>query len=333
LQPNSAAAHSSAVKAAVRFRYGPPEVVRIVEAATPAIKENELLIRVHATTVNRTDCAARAADPFIWRLFAGLVRPRVTILGSEFAGEVEAIGGGVKSYKIGDRVFGYSGSRFGAHAEYMSIPEDGTLAIVPAGLTYVEAAPSTEGSHYALAMIRLTKIRAGQSVLVNGATGAIGSAAVQLSRNVGAGVTAVCGTQHVELVKGLGADKVIDYMVDDFTKDDQTYDVVIDAVGKSTFGRCRRLLKPRGIYVSSDVGPHWENVMFALATPLLGGKKVVFPIPKDDAAMARYFKELIESRGFKPVIDRRYPLDEIVEAYRYVESGRKTGNVVISIDG
>ena len=235
LQPIFAAAHSSGVKAAVRASYGPPEVVRVVEAQKPAIKDNELLVRVHATTVNRTDCAARAADPFIWRLFAGLVRPKLAILGNEFAGEVEAIGGGVKSFKIGDKVFGYSGSRFGAHAEYMSIPEDGTLAIIPAGLTYVEAAPSTEGSHYALAMIRKTKIGAGQNVLVYGATGAIGSAAVQLSKNVGAGVTAVCGTQHIELVKGLGADRVIDYMVEDFTKDDQKYDVVIDAVGKSTF--------------------------------------------------------------------------------------------------
>lgn len=315
----------------MRTSYGPPDVVRVVDAEKPAIKDNELLVRVHASTVNRTDCAARAADPFIWRLFAGFFKPRVTILGNEFAGEVEAIGRAVTSFKIGDRVFGYSGTRFGAHAEYMSIPEGATLAIIPDGLSYEEAAPSTEGSHYALAMIRRTKIGAGQSVLVFGATGAIGSAAVQLAKNVGAGVTAWCATQHLELVKGLGADRVIDYTVEDFTKDEQKYDVVIDAVGKSTFDRCKRLLKPGGAYVSSDVGPHWENVLFALTTPLFGGKKVVFPIPTDDAAMARWFKDLIASGGFTPVIDRRYPLDEIVEAYRYVETGQKTGNVVISI--
>jgi len=307
-------------------------VVRVVEVEKPSIADHELLVRVHASTVNRTDCAARAADPFIWRLFAGLVRPKLTILGNEFAGQVEAIGVAVTSFKVGDRVFGYCGRRFGGHAEYLSIPEDGTFAMIPSGVTYLEAAPSMEGSHYALAMIRTTKIGAGQQVLVYGATGAIGSAAVQIARTVGARVTAVCATPHLELVKGLGADRVIDSTVEDFTKDADQYDVVIDAVGKSTFGTCKRLLKPRGIYVSSDVGPRWENVVLALTTPLRGGKKVVFPIPKDDAPMAGYFKDLIESGGFRPVIDRDYALDEIVDAYRYVETGQKIGNVVIRIN-
>jgi NADPH:quinone reductase-like Zn-dependent oxidoreductase len=320
------------MNAAVHTRYGPPDVVRISEVDKPAAKDNEVLVKVHATTVNRTDSGLRAAKPFINRFFTGLRRPRVTVLGNEFAGEVEAVGRGVRSFAVGDRVFGYNGTRFGAHAEYVAMPEDGSLATMPANLTYEQAAPSTEGSHYALSLIRKAKIHSGQDVLVYGATGAIGSAAVQLLKDLGAEVTAVCGTEHVELVRGLGADRVIDYTAEDFTRDTQTYDVVLDAVGKSSFGRCRRLLKPRGIYLSSDLGPLSQNPVLALITPLLRGKKVLFPIPKDDQEMVRYFKELLESGAFKPVIDRRYRLDQIVEAYRYVETGQKIGNVVISVE-
>jgi NADPH:quinone reductase-like Zn-dependent oxidoreductase len=320
------------MKAAVHTRYGPPDVVRISEIDKPAAKDNEVLVKVHATTVNRTDSGLRAAKPFINRFFTGLRRPRVTVLGNEFAGAVEAVGGGVRSFMVGDRVFGYNGTRFGAHAEYVAMPQDGSLATMPAKVTYEEAAASTEGSHYALSLIRKAKIRRGQDVLVYGATGAIGSAAVQLLKHLGAEVTAVCDTKHLELVKGLGADRVIDYTAADFTKDQQSYDVVLDAVGKSSFGRCKRLLKPRGIYLSTDLGPLSQNPILALITPLLRGKKVMFPIPKDDQEMVRYFKELLESGAFKPVIDRRYRLDQIVEAYRYVETGQKIGNVVISVE-
>jgi NADPH:quinone reductase-like Zn-dependent oxidoreductase len=238
------------MKAAVHTRYGPPDVVRVSEVEQPAPKDNELLVRVHATTVNRTDCGLRAAEPFFVRLFTGLTRPRVTVLGNEFAGEVEAVGRGVTSFEVGDRVFGFNGSTLGGHAEYLVTPEGGLVATIPGGLTFEEAAPGTEGSHYALTMIRRSRIHEGQDVLVNGATGAIGSAAVQLLKHLGARVTAVCGTEHVELVRGLGADRVIDYTAEDFTKGEQTYDVVLDAVGKSSFGRCRRLLRPRGIYLS-----------------------------------------------------------------------------------
>jgi NADPH:quinone reductase-like Zn-dependent oxidoreductase len=320
------------MKAAVHTRYGPPEVVRVAEVEKPAAKGNEVLVRVHATTVNRTDCGLRAAKPFIVRFFTGLSRPRVTVLGNEFAGEVEAVGPGVTSFEVGDRVFGYNGSSFGAHAEYMVMPEDGLLATMPASLTYEEAAPSTEGSHYALSLIRNAKIQKGQDVLVNGTTGAIGSAAVQLLKHLGATVTAVCGSERLELVRDLGADRVIDYTAEDFTKDDQRYDVVLDAVGKSSFGRCKRLLKPGGIYLSTDLGPLSQNPVLALVTPLFGGKKVMFPIPKDEPEMVRYFKALIESGAFRPLIDRRYRLDDIVEAYRYVETGQKIGNVVISVE-
>jgi NADPH:quinone reductase-like Zn-dependent oxidoreductase len=320
------------MRAAVQTRYGPPEVVRISEVEKPTIKDDEVLVKVQATTVNRTDCACRAARPFFMRFFTGLTRPRATVLGNEFAGVVEAVSSGVTSFKVGDRVFGYNEGPFGAHAEYMSIPEDGSLATMPANVTYEEAAASTEGSHYALSHIRAAKIQSGQDVLVNGATGAIGSAAVQLLKSLGANVTAVCDTDNVELVRGLGADRVIDYRAEDFTKDEQTYDVVLDSVGKSSFSRCKRLLKPGGIYISSELGPLAQNPFLALIAPLRGGKKVMFPIPKHDQEMVGYFKELIESGEFKPVIDRRYPLDQIVEAYRYVETGQKIGIVVISLE-
>jgi NADPH:quinone reductase-like Zn-dependent oxidoreductase len=320
------------MKAAVHTSYGPPDVVRISEVEKPTARDNEVLVKVHATTVNRTDCGLRAAKPFVNRFFTGLIRPRMTVLGNEFAGEVEAVGSGVRSFEVGDRVFGFNGASFGAHAEYLAVPEDGSVATMPANVTFEEAAASTEGSHYALGFIRKARIRSGQDVLVNGATGAIGSAAVQLLKSLGAAVTAVCDTENVELVRGLGADRVIDYTVADFTKDEQTYEVVLDAVGKSSFGRCRRLLKPRGIYLSSDLGPLSQNPILALTTPLLGGRKVMFPIPRDDQEMVRYFKELIGSGEFKPLIDRRYPLDQIVEAYRYVETGRKIGNVVIGVE-
>ncbi|HKQ02062.1 MAG TPA: NAD(P)-dependent alcohol dehydrogenase [Actinomycetes bacterium] len=320
------------MKAAVHTRYGPPDVVRISEVEKPVPKDNELLVRVHATTVNRTDCGLRAAKPFFVRLFTGLTRPRVTILGNEFAGEVEAVGRGVTSFEVGDRVFGFNGSTLGGHGEYLVTPEGGLVATIPGGLTFEEAAPGTEGSHYALSLIRRSRIHEGQDVLVNGATGAIGSAAVQLLKHLGAKVTAVCGTEHVELVRGLGADRVIDYTAEDFTKDEQTYDVVLDAVGKSSFGRCRRLLKPRGIYLSSDLGPLSQNPILALVTPLSRGKRVMFPIPRESQEMARQLRGLLESGEFRPLVDRRYRLDQIVEAYRYVEAGQKVGNVVIGVE-
>jgi NADPH:quinone reductase-like Zn-dependent oxidoreductase len=320
------------MRAAVRTSYGPPDVVRIAEVPKPTAKDNQVLVKVHATTVNRTDCGFRAGKPFFVRALTGLPRPRVTVLGTEFAGEVEAVGHSVASFAVGDRVFGFKGLPFGAHAEFMAIPQDGFLATMPAHLTFEEAAPSTEGSHYALALIRKAKVRSGQDALVNGATGAIGSAAVQLLKQLGAKVTAVCGPEHLELVKGLGADRVIDYTAQDFTRDAQRYDVVLDAVGKSSFLRCRRLLQPGGVFLSSEFGPLAQNLVLALITPLGGGKKVMLNLGRDDPRMASYFREVLESGAFRPLIDRRYRLDEIVEAYRYVETGQKVGNVVVSLE-
>jgi NADPH:quinone reductase-like Zn-dependent oxidoreductase len=320
------------MKAAVCTRYGPPEVVVISEVEKPATGANGLLVKVHATTVNRTDCAYRAARPFFMRLLTGLIRPRSTVLGTEFAGVVEAVGVGVTSFAVGDKVFGYNEGPFGAHAEYLSVPADGPVAAMPANVTCQQAAPGTEGAHYALAHIRAAKIHSGQDILVYGATGAIGSAAVQLLKSLGANVTAVCGTGHVELVRDLGAGRVIDYTAQDFTTDSQRYDAVLDSVGKSSFSQCKRLLKPRGIYISSELGPLAQNPILALIAPLHGGKKVMFPIPKHDQRMVGHLRKLIESGEFRPVIDRTYPLDQIVEAYRYVEAGQKTGNVVISLE-
>ena len=320
------------MQAAVQARYGPPEVVQIAEVDRPGIGDHEVLVQVHATTVNRTDCACRAAHPFFMRLFTGLVRPRATVLGNEYAGVVEAVGPGVTAFSVGAKVFGYNEGPFGAHAQYLAVPEDASIATMPANLTYVEAAPSTEGAHYALAQIRGAKITSGQHVLVIGATGAIGSAAVQLLKNLDVQVTAVCGPDQVDLVIGLGADRVIDYTTEDFTQDHQRYDAVLDSVGKSSFRQCRPLLKPAGIYISSELGPYAQNPFLALLSPLQRGKRVKFPIPKHDQEMMGFFRDLIASGAFKPVIDRAYPLRQIVEAYRYVETGQKIGSVVITVD-
>ena len=320
------------MKAAVHTRYGPPDIVRVVDVPTPAPGDNEVLVKVHATTVNRTDCGFRGAKPFFVRAFTGLARPRVRILGNEFAGQIQAIGSSVTSFAVGDRVFGYDDTVCGAHAQYLTIREDASLAPIPGRLTYAEAAPATEGSHYALTAIEKAKIRNGQSVLVNGGTGAIGSAAIQLLASRGVHVTAVCDTTHLDLVRRLGAERVIDRTVEDFTQDAQTYDVVFDAVGKSSFGRCRRLLEPRGVYLSTDLGPGAQNPFLALVTPVLPGKSVLFGFPRHNQAMMNYFRDLMESGLFRPVIDRSYPLAEIVAAYRYVETGQKVGNVVIVVE-
>jgi NADPH:quinone reductase-like Zn-dependent oxidoreductase len=319
------------MKAAVRTKYGPPDVVQIEEVDKPTPGDDELLIRVRATTVNRTDIGYRGGTPFPIRFFSGFPRPKVAILGTEFAGEVEAVGADVTSFESGEQVCGYCEGTFGAHAEYMTINAGRLIARIPDDSTFEEAAPSTEGSHYALGMMRRVNLQSGDDVLINGATGAIGSAAVQIAKSLGANVTAVCGTEHVDLVESLGADRVIDYQTTDFTKDEQRYELVLDAVGKSSFRRCRRLLKPRGIYISSDVGLFWHGPMLAIITPLFRGRKLVFAIPRKDPEGTRYLRGLIESGEFKPVIDRQYPLDEIVEAYRYVETGEKIGNVVITV--
>jgi NADPH:quinone reductase-like Zn-dependent oxidoreductase len=319
------------MRASINTEYGPPEVVTLMKVDKPVPQDNEVLIKVYATTVNRTDCGFRSAEYFVSRFFSGLFKPKFKTLGCEFAGEIEARGENVTSFHIGDKVFGFSGTKFGAHAEYMTLAENDAITTMPENLTFEEAAPITEGGHYALCDIRAAHVQRGQNVLVYGASGAIGSAAVQLVKYAGAKVTAVCSTKNVELLKSLGADQVIDYTTQDFTQAEQTFDFIFDAVGKSSFGQCKPLLNKKGIYISTELGKNSENIYLALLTPLLGGKKVLFPIPTIKKEDVLFLKELVLAGKYKPVIDRRYPLEQIVEAYKYVETGQKTGNVVITM--
>ena len=324
------------MRAVVYDRYGPPEVQRLEEVERPVPKADEILVRVHATTVNRSDVHIREANRssglavmFVSRALSGLRRPRQPILGSEFAGEVVTAGSAVKEFAIGDRVFGSTGLRFGAHAEYVCAREGRLTAHMPAGLSFEEAAPICDGALNALMCLKQADLRKGRRILIYGASGAIGSAGVQLARHFDADVTAVCGTRNLELVKSLGADRVIDYTKEDFTKNGQTYHVIFDAVGKHSFRRCRDSLEPGGVFLPTDGA---ENLLLALWPARAGAKRVVFKIPprlaKQDILL---LKELVEAGEFHPVIDRRYPLEDVVEATRYVETQRKTGNVVLTV--
>jgi NADPH:quinone reductase-like Zn-dependent oxidoreductase len=319
------------MKAVIHTKYGPPEVLQLKEVEKPVPKGNEVLIKVYATTVNRTDCGFRSAEYFISRFFSGLFKPKYQTLGCEFAGIIETVGKNVTSFKIGERVFGYNDIKFGAYAEYMTMAENEAITTMPGGLSFEEAAPITEGAHYALCDLRTAKIKAGQNVMIYGASGGIGSAAVQLGKYFGANITAVCNTKNVDLVKSLGADEVIDYQKQDFTKTDKKFDFVFDAVGKSSFGQCKPLLNDMGIYISTELGKRGENIFFALITPLFGGKKVLFPLPTISKEDILFLKSLAEAGKFKPVIERKYSLEQIVEAAKYVETGQKTGNVVITV--
>lgn len=321
------------MKAAIHTKYGPPEVVKIMDVPKPTPLGNEVLVRVYASTVNRTDSGFRSAEYFISRFWSGLFRPKQQILGCEFAGVVEAVGSDVRNFKKGDRVFGFDDQKFGGHAEYLTISEDKAIDIIPDKLTFEQAAPLLEGAHYALCDIRASKIKSGQKAMVYGATGAIGSAAVQLLKAMGVVVTAVCNSKNTELVKSLGADKVVDYQTEDFTQTNDRFHFIFDAVGKSSFGACKPLLTDKGIYVSTELGKNAENVFLALLTPLFKGKKVIFPIPVIEKQDVAFIKGLVENGSFKPVTDREYRLEQIVEAYKYVESGQKTGNVILKIAG
>jgi NADPH:quinone reductase-like Zn-dependent oxidoreductase len=321
------------MKAAVMTGYGAPEVVHIMDVPRPAPDAEQLLVQVHATTVNRTDCGFRAAHPWFIRGFSGVTKPKRTILGNEFAGVVGVVGEHVTRFAVGDRVFGYDDTRFGGHAEYLAIGQDAAVSTMPDGQDFEVMAPATEGSHYALAYIRAAGVNESSEVLVYGATGAIGSAAVQIIKSLGAHVTAVCSREHVDLVAGLVADRVVDRTTNDFTTDTRRYDLVFDAVGKCSFRQCRNLLKPRGIWASTDLGRLSQNPFLVLATRFSRGRRVLFPFPAIDRQMVEHLKGLVEARQFTPVVDRKYPLEEIVEAYRYVETQQKIGNVVITVAG
>ena len=320
--------------AVVHDRYGPPQVLRLEQVERPVPNDDEVLVRVRATTVNRTDCHVRAAKPFLWRFFgAGLVRPKQRQSGSDFAGEVVAVGDAVTTFAVGEHVFGTSGDRFGAHAELLCVRESALIAHKPADLTFEEGAAIADGALAALAILRHIDLREGQSIVVYGASGALGTAAVQLAKHhFGADVTAVCNTKAVELVRSLGADTVIDYTREDFTRSGERYDVVLDAVQKHSFRRSRRSLKPGSPYVATDLGFLWHVPLLALLTRWIGSRKVVFVLERptrDDLALVR---ELIEQGRYRAVVDRTYRLEDVVEAATYVETGQKTGNVVLTVE-
>ncbi|HEY5095267.1 MAG TPA: NAD(P)-dependent alcohol dehydrogenase [Candidatus Eremiobacteraceae bacterium] len=320
------------MKASVHSKYGAPDVLSIKDVEKPTPSDDQVLVRVYATTVNRTDCGNLWAKPFLIRLFLGLFNPRSPITGSDFAGTVEAVGGNVKSFKVGDRIMGFSGLGLSSHAEYLTVRETRAVIGIPDNVTFSHAAACLEGGIYALSsMINKVNPTAGQRALVNGGTGAIGSAAVQFLKERGVEVTATCKTSNLELVKSLGASRVIDYSKDDFTKDDEKYNFIFDTVGKSSFGNCKPLLLPGGTYISADAGPMWENTYLPLVTAVIGDKKVLSPIPRDVKKSLSLIQDFIGRGKFKPVIDRAYPLEKIAEAYEYVASGQKIGNVVITL--
>lgn len=314
-------------------RYGPPEVVRVVDdAPEPEVGADDLLVRVHVTTVNRTDCGYRSASPFVIRSLTGWRGPRNPVWGTEFAGVVEQVGPDVSRFTPGERVFGYAEGRFGTHAELVAVAESSLVATVPKGVDLRHAAAATEGGHYALSGIRRAGIEPGQRVLVHGATGAIGSATVQLLVDLGVHVIATAPTASVELVRGLGAHRVVDHEREDFTRCGEVVDAVLDMVGKSTFAACRRLLIPTGVYVSSELGPFGQNLALPILTKVRRGRRVVFPFPIQTPEVLAYLRERLASGAFSPLLDpTTYPLEDIVEAYRFAESGRKTGSLVITV--
>lgn len=322
------------MRAAVHDRYGPPEVLRIEQVPDPTPGPGELLVRVHRSSVNRTDCGFLRADPFIVRFFSGIRRPRARILGNEFAGVVEAVGDGVNRFAVGDRVFGVDQDRFGAHAELMITRETAPVATMPGGMSFDDGAAICDGFVLAHTCLSGARAQAGQRVLVYGATGSIGTAAVQLAHAWGTHVTAVADTSTLELVRSLGADEVIDRTREDFTRNGKQYDVVFDAVGKLSFAKVRRSIVKGGPYITTDLGRFWHVpplVLLTAVTGRLGTRRTLLPIPNYRQSNVEELRGLWQEGRYRAVIDRHYPLDQIVEATRYVETGRKVGNVVIDV--
>ena len=319
------------MRAVVQDRYGPPEVLRIEEVERPVPAAGEVLIRVRASTVSQTDTHIRAAHPFFWRLIGGWRRPRWRTRGVDLAGVVEAVGIGVTEFKVGDEVFGMVGWLEGAHAEYVCLAESASIAPKPARLSFEEAASVCDGAMQALATLRVGEVGEASRIVIYGASGSLGTAAVQIGKHLGAHVTGVTSTKNVELIRSLGADDVIDYTREDLTKRGPVYDVVIDAVGKYAYHWGRRALKPGGIYVETDLGPYkLETLVMAIATRWFGSRRLRFGAGRRSKADVRLMKDLIDAGSFSPVIDRTYPLDQVVAAHRYVETWHKVGNVVLT---
>ncbi len=314
------------MKAIINTEYGSADVLKLQEIEKPTPKPNEVLVKIYGTTVNRTDTGLRSAEYFISRLFTGLFKPRFHTLGSEFAGIIEQIGENVKSFKVGDEIFGLSTSTFGTHAEYLAIPESASIALKPKNFTFYEAACIGEGPYLALNYLTKFKIDSTTKILINGTSGSIGSSGLQLAKYFGAEVTAVTDTKNLALAKTLGADFVVDYTKEDFTATDKKFDLVFDAVGKSSFFKCKKLLKENGTYFSTELGYLSQNVYLPLFT-----KKIIFPIPKDTKEQVEFFKDLAEKGHLRAIIDRQYTLEEVAEAHRYVEKGMKVGSVSIKV--
>jgi len=322
------------MKAIEYTEYGPPDVLHLEEVEKPAPKNNEVLIRIYATTVTPSDGLMRSGESFTGRIILGLGKPRkrFKILGTELAGEIESVGGDVKRFKKGDQVYGFRGFGTGTYAEYKCMSEKGSLAIKPANLTYEEAAAIVDGATTALFFLRdIAHIHSGHKVLIIGASGSIGTSAVQLAKYFGTEVTGVCSTANLELVKSLGADRVIDYTKEDFTQSGETYDIIFDTVGKSSFSRCKSSLKKNGRYLLTT-GNMLANYVLTLWTSMTGGKKFIYALSIEKTEALIFLKELIEAGKLKAVIDRCYPLEQVAEAHRYVEQGHKKGNVIITVD-
>jgi NADPH:quinone reductase-like Zn-dependent oxidoreductase len=318
------------MKASIRRKYGSSNLIKIENIEKPIPKDNGILIKVYATTVNRTDCAILTAQPFIMRFALGLFRPRKIILGTDFAGEVVSIGKNVKSFKVNDKVFGFKDTGLESQTEYITSTEE-NLFLIPENINYKQAAASLEGAHYAYTFVHKVNIQSGQRILINGATGGIGSALLQFVKQYNVKITATCNTKNLKLIKSLGADKIYDFTKEDFTVDKEKYDFIFDAVGKSTFGKCKPLLKEKGIYISSELGPYSQNLFYAISTSISNNKKVIFPLPYSTKNTIPYIMELLKKEKFRPVIDREYLLEDISKAYEYVLKGEKTGNVIINV--
>lgn len=319
------------MKAAVRRSYGSPKDIQIEALQKPILGDNQLLIKVRATTVNRTDCANLTAKPFIMRFILGFLKPRKIVLGTDFAGEVVSVGKNLTEYVPKDMVFGFTDIGLESQAEYIVITPKGNVFTIPKNIDYQQAVASLEGAHYAYTFIHKVNIQAGQSILINGATGGIGSALIQFVNQFDVHITATCNTKNKSLIKALGANTIYDYNVEDFTKGIEKYDFIFDAVGKSTYGKCKPLLKEKGIYISSELGPYSQNLFYAIASIISKKKKVLFPLPYKTEKTIPYIREFLQKGIFKPVIDREYTLETISEAYAYVITGEKTGNVIITI--
>lgn len=321
------------MKAIIWTKYGNEEVLELQDVPIPKLGKNDVLVKVKATSVNRTDCAMLTARMFIMRLQTGLFGPKIPVLGTEFSGVVEKVGDDVTQYKEGDKVFGFNDEGVQSQAEYLVIDENSPMAKMPENISFIEAATSLEGAHYAINFINKVSIKSGNKILVNGGTGGIGSAIIQLLKLKDVTITATCRSEHFSIVESLGAHKVIDYTTEDFTTLEEKFDFVFDAVGKSSFSRCKPIMKDKAIYISSELGPHFENPFLAIVAPIVSGKRVKFPLPLNKKASVKLMRDLLYRGGYKPLIDKTYPLAKTADAYHYVLQGLKVGNVGIEVSG